>query len=89
MRCSYTAVFPTTDTVSLAHVFHSEVFSQRNPIHGTTGHGSAPPDQSTSYDAQVDELLDEALDETFPASDPVAVTPAPRRRRFDPDRKRA
>lgn len=63
--------------------------TQRNPKHGTTGHGSTQPDPITSYDAQVDELLDEALDETFPASDPVAVTPPPRRRRFDPDQKRA
>lgn len=63
--------------------------AKRNPTHGTTGHGSTQPDQITSYDAQVDELLDEALDETFPASDPVAVTPPARRCRIDPDRKRA
>lgn len=38
------------------------------------------------YKRHLDELLDEALDETFPASDPIAVTP---RRRKAPIRPRA
>lgn len=63
--------------------------AQRDPTKGTAGHGHAKRDQIGSYDAQVDEFLDEALDETFPASDPVAVTPPPRRRRLDPDRKQS
>jgi hypothetical protein len=63
--------------------------TQRKPTRGTADHGSAQPDQTTSHNAQVEELLDDALDDTFPASDPVAVTPPPRRRRVAPDRKQA
>lgn len=42
------------------------------------GHQGRPDPSSTN------EKLDEALDETFPASDPIAVTP----RRQDKDQKR-
>jgi hypothetical protein len=38
------------------------------------------------YKRRLDELLDEALEETFPASDPIAVTP---RRRKLPARPQA
>jgi hypothetical protein len=62
---------------------------QRNSTPDTTGPGTAQPGRTTSYDAQVDELLDDALDDTFPASDPVAVTPARRRRHVERGRKPA
>jgi hypothetical protein len=32
------------------------------------------------YKLQLDERLDQALEETFPASDPVALTPRPARK---------
>ena len=41
---------------------------------------AAPRDPEKAY---LDERLDDALKETFPASDPIAVTP-PRRRRAAP-----
>lgn len=63
--------------------------AQRDPTKGTPARGHTKSDQSGSFDPQVDEFLDEALDETFPASDPVAVTPPPRRRRSDPDHRHA
>jgi hypothetical protein len=41
---------------------------------GTSAKPPQPPDRGTHRD-DLDERLDEALEETFPASDPVAVTP--------------
>ncbi len=40
----------------------------------TTGHPGEGKDGAEEQE-HMDELLDEALDETFPASDPVALTP--------------
>jgi hypothetical protein len=39
------------------------------------GTGSDSDDGDDDEQEHLDELLDEALDETFPASDPVALTP--------------
>ena len=37
------------------------------------------PDERRRYKQHLDRRLDEALEETFPASDPIAVTPRRRR----------
>ena len=42
-----------------------------NPAHRT--HTAEPP---AARDQRIEESLDEALEATFPASDPVAITPA-------------
>ena len=39
-----------------------------------------PTDEAAKYKRHLDRLLDEALQETFPASDPIAVTPRRRKR---------
>jgi hypothetical protein len=41
---------------------------------------SSAEERRRAYLRQLDERLDEALKETFPASDPIALTPRPRRR---------
>jgi len=44
--------------------------------------GAAPAAPKNELKRHLDQRLDEALEETFPASDPIAVTP-PRRRPHD------
>jgi ankyrin repeat protein len=39
------------------------------------GHDDIHRTLSATRDAHVEQLLDQALDQTFPASDPIAVTP--------------
>lgn len=34
-----------------------------------------PPDKTPTKHEHMDEILDEALDETFPASDPIELSP--------------
>jgi len=41
------------------------------------------PDYPSAAQNSTEQALDEALDETFPASDPVAVTPEPEDSRVD------
>ena len=60
--------------------------SKRDP-----GAPHAPDDAAATrdrYKAHLDEKLDEALKETFPASDPIAVTPRRRPAFTPPDNAR-
>ena len=43
------------------------------------GHGDIYGRLESTQDERLERLLDHALEETFPASDPIAVSPAPRR----------
>lgn len=47
------------------------------------GSAGSDPAERNGYKQHLDRRLDEALEQTFPASDPIAVTP-PRRRPLRP-----
>jgi hypothetical protein len=49
--------------------------AQRPSIKRAADHDHAHFAQVESYDARIDKLLEALLDQTFPACDPVAVTP--------------